>query len=161
MWRELGFWFEWGSKHWSKDENVESLVGRTQEQENEPGNHLFKNWWTHCHKFYHIDHQRLRCHKWLVYFFPCDLIFHGTVNISLEVRFSNLPSASDLYLRNLFFSPKQLLWWSGSFHQNMSRCYELRKEKMKLIMNQFWQGGSGLGVEKWCDVIGWEKNSFH
>lgn len=27
-------------------------------------------------------------------------------------------------------------------------------------MNQFWQGGSGLGVEKWCDVIGWEKTHF-
>ena len=34
------------------------------------------------------------------------------------------------------------------------------KKKMKLIKNQFWQGGSGLGVEKWCDVIGWEKTHF-
>lgn len=27
-------------------------------------------------------------------------------------------------------------------------------------MNKFWQGGSGLDVEKLCDVIGWEKTHF-
>lgn len=66
-----------------------------------------------------------------------------------------------IFTREIFFLQNSCFDKVVHFTKMCPGVVNSRKEKMKLIMNQFWQGGSGLGVEKWCDVIGWEKNSFH